>query len=296
MSTQQKNRLQANSPEEVVAYQSAGERLELGAETVEASTPFIGQWRTLVSTTNWEKGRIVCEWRGSLEKSEAPVTEYSDQAWAQLVGNVTSQHVGRLRRVFERFGEVQTEYEGLYWSHFQTACEWDDAEMWLEGALQNGWSISQMRAQRWETVGDGEPEPEVVESNELSDVGDYGEEGMPEGEVGARAGESAAVRGIDGEQADDSDDAGEESPSPATANRREEAPVVDGGVDGEQAEAVRPFENLAELPEDVAEAFEQFKLAILTHKLTGWDEVSRSDILGVLESLKQLALAPSEDA
>mgnify|MGYP000408540184 CR=1 FL=1 len=25
--------------------------------------------------------------------------------------------------------------------------------MWLEGAIHNGWSVSQMRGQRWETVG-----------------------------------------------------------------------------------------------------------------------------------------------
>jgi len=284
----------ANRLESVAAYQSADEAIQFGDQTVEASTPFVGQWRTLVSTTNWEKGRIICQWRSLLEKADAPITDYSDQAWAQLVGGVTSQHVGRLRRVSERFGDVQTEYEGLFWSHFQTACEWDDAEMWLEGALQNGWSISQMRAHRWETVGDGQPpEPATDQASELSDVGDYGDEGVA-GELGTAAGESAAVRDARGETHDDSD---EENRSPATANRRDDADADAATLaDAPQADAVRPFENLAELPEDLAEAFEQFKLAILTHKLTGWEEVSRSDVLGVLESLKQLALAPSEES
>lgn len=55
---------------------------------------------------------------------------------------------------------------------------------------------------------------------------------------------------------------------------------------------VRPFEQLGELPDDVAEAFEQFKLVILSHKLTGWETISQDDMLASLDSLKALALAP----
>ena len=29
----------------------------------EASQPFVGRWNALVSTTNWEKGRIIGDWR-----------------------------------------------------------------------------------------------------------------------------------------------------------------------------------------------------------------------------------------
>ena len=58
--------------------------------------------------------------------------------------------------------------------------------------------------------------------------------------------------------------------------------------------AIRPFANLPKLPDDVQEALESFKLAILAHKLTGWDEVSCDDILAALDALKQLALAPSD--
>ncbi len=59
------------------------------------------------------------------------------------------------------------------------------------------------------------------------------------------------------------------------------------------AEPVRPFENLPALPRDLADAFENFKLAILNHKLSGWRDVSADDILTVLNALKQLALAPA---
>ena len=119
----------------------------------QTSDQFVGQWRMLVSTTNWEKGRIIHEWREALRESGASAAEYSDEAWCRRVGHVTPQHVGRLRRVSHGFAAVREDYAGLYWSHFQAALDWTDAEMWLEGAVQNGWSISEMRAKRHETLG-----------------------------------------------------------------------------------------------------------------------------------------------
>src|SRR5690606_33739933 len=115
--------------------------------------PFIGRWQNLISTTNWEKGRIILEWREALIGSEAPATEYSDEAWAQRVGGVTSPHVGRLRRVYDTFGGDYETYPGLYWSHFLAALDWDDAAMWLEGAMRSGWSVAAMREQRWQALG-----------------------------------------------------------------------------------------------------------------------------------------------
>ena len=119
----------------------------------EASAAFEGRWHRLVSTTNWEKGRIIRQWREALVAAAEPPTEHSDEAWSRRVGGVSGQHVGRLRRVYQRFGHVCEQYAGLYWSHFQAALDWDDAEMWLEGAVQNGWSVSHMRTMRGETLG-----------------------------------------------------------------------------------------------------------------------------------------------
>ncbi len=127
--------------------------LAISPSTLQSSESFIGQWNRLISTTNWEKGGIILQWRESLKQSLGSASESSDETWSQLVGGVTSQHVGRLRRTFERFGHVYQEYEGIYWSHFYAALEWDDAEMWLEGAIQNRWSVSAMRRQRWEVLG-----------------------------------------------------------------------------------------------------------------------------------------------
>lgn len=260
------------------------------AATEATSLTFLGQWQRLVSTTNWEKGRIIGQWRQALIDSGADWQEYSDEAWSRRVGNVSSQHVGRLRRVDERFGQQRETYAGLYWSHFQAAIDWPDAEMWLEGAVQSGWSISQMRRQRQEAMGGlpgDETESPVVEA-------EVDEDFTP------AADDQLEVR----DPGDESD--GRESGPYAGGPNYAEGPDFGDQPGGSRVEAepwdaeepqavatVRPFEQLAELPADVAEAFESFKLAILHHKLAGWAEISCHDLLGALESLKQLAMAPS---
>lgn len=263
-----------------------------------SSAPFIGRWNRLVSTTNWEKGRIINEWRNSLVEAGAPVAEYSDEAWSRLVGGVTSQHVGRLRRVFQRFGKVYETYEGLYWSHFHAALDWDDAEMWLEGAVRSHWSVSQMRRQRWETLGGAEEsqpsESDVVvaemdedaETDASADATPQVINGTVEEVVGPRRESQSKEKGSHTENsgADEPPDSG------ASIDSAEQA-------EKETIPFVRPFENLAELPDDLSDAFESFKLAILRHKADDWKQISREDVLASLDALKELALAPSvEDA
>lgn len=285
----------AVAPADRSSKQEENSALEIDPQLTEASTPFIGQWQTLVSTTNWGKGEIICRWRRELEDEGAALGERSDEAWAQMVGGVTSQHVGRLRRTFDRFGESYESYEGLYWSHFHAALDWQDAEMWLEGALQNKWSISQMRAKRWETLGEGTPPPAATDTDAAGE------------EMQALQGELAPVNPVDGE----SDDATSQNRFDAEAhgnddssddsNHSESSYDESDNHDGEarpteahRSESVRPFAGLAELPEDLAEAFEQFKLAILTHKLVGWQEIGRDDVLACLDALKQLAVTESD--
>src|SRR5690606_22174867 len=62
----------------------------------------------------------------------------------------------------------------------------------------------------------------------------------------------------------------------------------------EKPQAVRPFEALPQLPPDVDEAYEQFKLVILRHKLAGWTEVSAKDIVTVLNALKVMVTSTTE--
>ncbi|MCH7484502.1 MAG: cupredoxin domain-containing protein [Chloroflexi bacterium] len=178
------------------------------------------------------------------------------------MGTVSSQHVGRLRRVFEQFGAASDQYAGLYWSHFQSALEWPDPELWLEGAVQNGWTVSQMRRQRWQAYGAAEDEDPrdadiiAAEFNEdalppeelprdvnvapfdsaamlpsgpdLGDGPDFGEEDdLSQGDV---SGEDIASESDVPDVVDDQPETADEEPKDAgKASRRERTPAAVGG-------------------------------------------------------------------
>ena len=263
-------------------------------QTTTDSRPFVGQWNQLVSTTNWEKGEIITKWRRSLEEKDVAAAEYSDESWSQLVGGVTPQHVGRLRRTFDRFGHVYQEYAGIYWSHFYAALDWDDAEMWLEGAVQSKWSVSGMRKQRWETLGKVGQEPsdadvvateltEETQSLSLSENPRNNDRDYIEGPV------------------HEGPDWGDEDSPGSGSNAGREKSTDDGAVatldqpeESIQPHAIRPFESFDNLPDDVMDAANAFKIAIIKHKATGWEEVSLEDLLGMLDALKQLATIAAE--
>lgn len=252
----------------------------------EAATEFVGRWNRLISTTNWEKGRIIQEWRDALRQAGAPAATFTDDAWSRQVGGVTPQHVGRLRRVYERFGSAFGQYAGLYWSHFQAACEWPDAEMYLEGAVRSEWSVSQMRNQRWEAMGgapESKPRDEDLVTGEVDEDFSAQNDGQMPGTIAASVDE---VRDTDAPFDDEPREYDDEAPSASVR-----VPPV---ADAPSAPLLRPFESLPPLPSDLNEAFELMKLAILGHKVSGWQEIARDDVLSVLESLRQLALAPAE--
>jgi len=249
----------------------------------ETSTEFLGRWNRLVSTTNWEKGRIIAEWRQQLIESEAPAQTYSDEAWSRRVGSVSGQHAGRLRRVWDRFGKAYEKFEGLYWSHFQAALDWDDAEMYLEGVVQNGWSVAQMRAERREAM-------RALADNESNEQD--GEDGEFD-EDAPLVDEADMDDSADGVESSDEPDGDDDSGSEQLAVG-EDAPF-DDSVESledpdspEPAAPVRPFENLSPLPDDLNDAFEALKIAIVSHKLSEWQEVSRDNVLAHLDAVKVL--------
>lgn len=267
----------------------------LTAELIAASQPFVGQWNRLVSTTNWDKGRIIIDWRQTLVAQDARITEYSDEAWGRLVGGVTGQHVGRLRRVFQRFGSTQQKYGGLFWSHFQAALDWNDAEMWLEGAVQQDWSVSQMREKRWETLGAvaaDKPRQEDVIAAEKDEDFEPARNQPPD-----LAAKFEDVNGdVQAGPKHEGSDFGDE-PSRSTSDSYADRDYTTGKQASDPIDLVRPFANLPTLPDDLADALEQFKLAILHHKTDGWRQVSAADVMHTLEALKVLCTAPSpEDA
>jgi len=253
----------------------AAERPAAATGDVEkTSARYVGRWNRLVSTTNWEKGRIISAWRTSLIEAGAPPQACSDEAWSRRVGHVSAKHVGRLRRVHDRFGGVHKQYSGLFWSHFHAALDWDDAEMWLEGAVQNRWSVARMRAQRWEALGappDKKPRPEDVIAAELDEDVDADLDALDGQTLAQSFGEVQPLH---------LDDA--PSPPPGRSARR---PSL----------AAHPFENLPPMPPDVAEAFDAFKRAIENHRRSGWRGITRRQVFAILYALRQFALLPEED-
>ncbi len=248
-----------------------------------ASREYLGRWNRLISSTNWEKGRIVFQWREALIAAGVDAASYTDEAWCRQAGNVTPQHTGRLRRVFQRFSTVRETYPGLYWSHFQAALDWDDAEMWLEGAVQNGWSIAQMQGERARTLGAlVEEQVEAMAVDE--DAADVPASFPPESPASSAHDAASDFQAGTGALVDTSAD-GEPIPSDLSevADACEEA-----------APPLRPFENLPQLPADLREAFDSFKLAIVHHRIAAWQEVSQADVLATLDALRQLVLAPAE--
>ena len=264
----------------------------LESEVPQSSEQFVGLWNRLVSTTNWEKGRIICDWREALLAGGEAVTDYSDEAWAQLVGGVTSQHVGRLRRVFQRFGESFEQYPGLYWSHFQASLDWDDAPMWLEGAIQNDWSVSQMRGKRWETLGTpaAEQRAELEQASEFDNV-----EAEPPISRDSVAGlqESVSDAPSSAKTTSVKSIATEESTKKRSDDADDDAPFEEERVATAKPQAKRtPLNvNVELLSDDLADAFEQFKLAIIAQRREGWRDTTRETVIECLDALKDLALA-----
>jgi hypothetical protein len=292
-----------SSPGETAAAAAETAWSELDAPAAEASAdpqqldsasePFVGRWNRLISSTNWEKGRIIHEWRRNLIDQGAPAGEYSDEAWARRVGGVTAPHVGRLRRVFESFGEQQETYPGLYWSHFLAAMDWDDAPLWLEGAMRSGWSVSQMRNARWEANGapaDRKPRPtDIVDADTDEDI----IEPAQGGGGGKFAGEAEDISaGPLPEEPDFGEAAaGGAGADAATATAGDNRDNLEGP---EGQPLVQPFAGLPDLPDDLSEALEMFKLAILRHKSNDWGEIEPETVLRALDGLKTLVSSRSQ--
>ncbi len=264
----------------------------------EIASEYVGFWNLLVSKTNWEKGKVIHQWRTKLQAAGLPRRIYSDESLAQRIGNVSPQHVGRLRRVYERFGE-QKPLPNLYWSHYQAALDWDDADEWLNKASEEKTSVAQMRIARWEKNGAKlahKPKPEdVVDAEKDEDVNPYNDSDADLSDEAPIAPGRASVS-ID----DDEDDAAEKKSKKKKNKQTDEL--------GEYGGETEPWENngtevfgtpevldalskLEELPEDLAEAFETLKIAILSHKMTGWDEVKPKLIAAYLSEFKRLLVS-----
>ncbi len=261
------------------------------------SDPHIGNWNRLVSQAlgGLHSPKLVMY---AVDFDEA----FSDEVWAKRVGNVTSQHVGRLRRVAERFGEKETAYPKLVWSHFQAALDWDDAELWLEGAVQNAWSVAQMRIQRWEAV--GAPEELKPRAEDIF-IAELDEDVNPRIDSHARSADRVEARqaaigsadiDVDAVEGFDPDaappfDADDDKPKKEAKKSRPRAENLDGRKTGE---ILAQLSNFSDIPADMADAMEMLKVAILNHKLSGWKEVSPKTAASCLEAMKALISSVEE--
>jgi hypothetical protein len=188
-----------------------------------------------------------------------------------------------LRRVYDRFADTYTSFPGLYWSHFLAAFDWDDAELWLEGATQSKWSVSQMRRTRWESMG-SDPGLEPVDSDIVTTVPD--EDYTPLSESDNDSSFQDGTRQVaEGPRAEDPDfgEEGDFSSTPSEAVDDDELPWESD--EGQES----PFVKLPSLPVDLAEAVEHFKLAIIRHRADSWAEVDQADVIRALDALKAFA-------
>lgn len=281
----------------------ASEELDLEAAlanpaATEVSEEFIGQWHTLISTTNWEKGRIIAEWRSALFATEAPAKCYSDEAWTRRVGGVTAQHVGRLRRVYDRFGSSYTSYPKVYWSHFLATLEWDDAEMWLEGASRSGWSVSEMRGSRAEALGlssdtvdqESATAEEIASQQIDEDYEPLAEMASQEDLVSdAEKKDRVGTTGPTNEGPDFGDEDQDDDDRRRSKEDQDDDDDMPFEANSPRAPLTNPFASLPQLPADVAEALELFKLAVVRHRNSHWEEVSQAHVLQVLDALRSFA-------
>ena len=256
----------------------------------ELSTSHVGNWNKLVSRTNWDKGTIILRWRSAMADAGLPRTAYSDEVWARRVGNLTAQHVGRLRRVAERFGEAASDYPNLYWSHFQAAIDWEDAEMWLEGAVQNDWSVAQMRIQRDDAIGAPDrlkPQEQDIFTAELDeDVNPHNDSRPAPAEHTLPR--TAEIKSADAAGTPPFDIAAEPEKKKPRRSVEKTAAVAEEPSAGE---LLKSLKNLSELPEDLHSSLESLKIAILNHKHGGWQQVSAQKLIGLLDTLKALVVA-----
>ncbi|MDO5552230.1 MAG: hypothetical protein Q4G68_00585 [Planctomycetia bacterium] len=260
---------------------------ELATSVDEIAMEFVSFWNRLVSQTNWEKGKVIHTWRTRLIEAGVPHSLYTDEAIAKRIGNVSGQHVGRLRRVFEQF-ESPDAYPTLYWSHFQAALDWQDASEWLQKAADEALSVAAMRIARWEKYGapaDRKPkDSEIVLAEPDEDVNPFNDsnsdESSTKGSGEKKKNENAStktVRDPDASNPDPNSFAGDENQWQTCGKTT--------------ADVLNSLNKMPSLPDDLADAFEMLKLAIVSHKLTKWSDVPAEHILDYLNAMRAIVLS-----
>lgn len=270
----------------------------------EIASEYVGFWNRLISQTNWEKGKVILTWRNRLIEGGLPRKAYSDDNIARRIGNVSGQHVGRLRRVFERFGSEER-LANLFWSHYQAALDWEDAGDWLKKANDENLSVASMRISRWEKYGAppekkpkdneivaSEPDEDVNPHNDSDadfiDVGDNFDAEDKKSKKNSKHDKSDSENeSLNGESGLNGDSNGTGSPMDLNNFRGDEETWQGATTSG----VLNSLNKLPSLPDDMADAFEMLKISILNHKLTSWDLVSADTVLSYISAMRGLVLS-----
>jgi len=95
----------------------------------------------------------------------------------------------------------------------------------------------------------------------------------------------------------DGPDFGDEPTASGSKSKDGGSSNSEDGLESVQSEAtgpkIRPFESFTELPKDISEALNSFKVAIITHKANDWDDIPRA---GISKNSKSIGLAGKVDS
>jgi len=169
--------------------------------------------------------------------------------------------------------------------------EWDDAELWLEGAVQNDWSVAQMRVQRWEALGASDEQKPREDDVFVAGI-DEDMYSQQTNRIEGRNVEIGAVDALEDFNTPPATVSATEPPKKKELPKKDKAKQTD--LDGNvppTGELLMTLQGITKFPADLAEPLELLKVAILNHKLSGWKSISANQVCQSLETLKMLTVA-----
>jgi hypothetical protein len=141
-----------------------------------------------------------------------------------------------------------------------------------------------MREQRWQAH--GAVESQRPTNSEIIEV-DTDEDVVLPAQGGGRTKEYGDEPGVAGGPVYDDPDFGEEEELMSLAGSGGSPGST--ATEGEANEgSVQPFAGLPELPDDLADAFETLKLAVLRHKTAGWEDTDAETVQKYLDAFSVL--------
>lgn len=135
-------------------------------QTVEE--PYLRELSQIESGSSWKTAELLSRWKRETKQTDADIAK---------AANLNQSHVNRMIRIYEDFGDSRFR-EMLLFGHFKEALPWDDADMWIREAAQNGWSIRQMTEARNEDASKApanyalghKEEPDEQDDEDVEDV------------------------------------------------------------------------------------------------------------------------------